>query len=83
MMRGKKPREIVHHDTMQMRKFGDYKSYTSLALLCGLFGIETPKDDIDGSQVSKVYREDHDLDRIVAYCVKDVIATAQVYERLG
>lgn len=77
-----KPREVQHRDTMEMWKFGDYKSYTSLALLCELFGIETSKDDIDGSQVSQVYRQDHDLDRIVHYCKKDVVATARVYEKL-
>jgi hypothetical protein len=31
---GKKPWEINHLDTMDMWKFGDYKAYTSLALLC-------------------------------------------------
>jgi DNA polymerase elongation subunit (family B) len=82
MIRDSKPREIPHKDTMEMRKYGDRKAYTSLVLLCGLFGIETPKDDIDGSQVSSVYRDDHDLPRIVEYCTKDVIATAKVYERL-
>jgi len=78
----KKPREVNHKDTMEMWKFGDYKAYTSLALLCELFGIETPKDDIDGSQVSHVYRDLHDIDRIVEYCKKDVVATAKVYEKL-
>lgn len=56
-MRDKKPREIPHKDTMEMRKFGDYKAYTSLALLCEIFGIHTPKDDIDGSQVGRVFWE--------------------------
>ena len=56
-MRDKKPREIGHKDTMEMRKFGDYKAYTSLALLCEVFGIHTPKDDIDGSQVGRVFWE--------------------------
>ncbi len=81
-IRDKKPREIAHKDTMEMWKFWDYKAYTSLALLCEILWIETPKDDIDGSQVSTVYRQDHDLDRISQYCVKDVIATAKVYEKL-
>lgn len=81
-IQNKKSREIPHKDTMEMWKFGDYKAYTSLALLCEILSIETPKDDIDGSQVSSVYRQDHDLDRIVHYCIKDVIATAKVYEKL-
>ena len=37
-----------------------------------------PKDDIDGSMVKKVYYEDNDLKRIVKYCQKDVITTAQI-----
>ena len=81
-IRDKKPREIAHKDTMEMWKFWDYKPYTSLALLCEILWIETPKDDIDGSQVSIVYRQDHDLDRITQYCIKDVIATAKVYQKL-
>ncbi len=81
-LRDKKPWDIQHRDTMEMRKFGDYKNYTSLALLCEIFNIQTPKDDIDGSQVGKVYREEHDLDRIVTYCEKDIWATAQLYQKL-
>jgi hypothetical protein len=41
-------------------------------------GIATPKDDIDGSMVGKVYWEEKDLQRIVTYCQKDVIAVAQL-----
>jgi 3'-5' exonuclease len=67
---------------MEIRSFGDRKNFTSLALLCELFGIDTPKDDIDGSQVSNVYRKEHDLTRIISYCQKDVIATAHVYHKL-
>ena len=76
---GKKPWETRHLiDTMTMWKFGDYKAYTSLRLLCGVFGIPTPKDDIDGSQVGKVYWQTEDLPRIETYCKKDVVATAQL-----
>lgn len=79
---GKKPWEVPHLDTMELWKFGDFKHYTSLKLLTNVLGIPSPKDDIDGSMVSKVYYEEQDLDRIVAYCEKDVIATAQVLLRL-
>lgn len=70
----KKPWEVNHLDTMELWKFGDYKNYTSLDLLCTLFGIKTPKDDIDGSMVSKVYWEEKNLKRIVTYCQKDTYA---------
>ncbi len=76
---GKKPWEIPHLDTMEMWKFGDYKHYTSLKLLCALFGIPSPKDDIDGSQVSATYWEDKDLPRIVRYCERDTVSLVQVY----
>lgn len=78
---GKKPWEINHLDTMELWKFGDYKSHTSLNLLTAIFNIPTPKDDIDGSQVGHVYWNDNDLERISIYCQKDVIATAQLIRR--
>jgi predicted PolB exonuclease-like 3'-5' exonuclease len=79
---GKKPWEICHLDTMELWKFGDHKNYTTLNLLAYSFGIATPKDDIDGSMVWKVYWDEHDLTRIVTYCQKDVITVAQVYLRM-
>ena len=75
---GKKPWEVNHIDTMQLWKFGDYKSYTSLDLLAALFDIPTPKDDIDGSMVRSVYYDEGDLDRIMTYCQKDIITLANV-----
>lgn len=76
---GKKPWELKHLlDTMTLWKFGDYKSYTALKLLCGVFDIPTPKDDIDGSEVGKTYWQADDLDRIEVYCKKDVLATARL-----
>ncbi len=78
---GKKPWEINHLDTMELWKFGDYKSFTSLNLLTTIFDIPTPKDDIDGSMVGTVYWKDNQLDRICTYCQKDVVATAQLLRR--
>lgn len=78
---GKKPWEVPHLDTLELWKFGDYKHYTSLRLLTNILGIPSPKDDIDGSMVRKVYYEDKDIDRIVVYCEKDVVAIAQVILR--
>ncbi len=80
---GAKPWEIKDQllDTLQLWKFGDYKHYTSLSLLCELFDIPTPKDDIDGSQVARVYWEDNDLDRIIRYCEKDTMAVANLLLR--
>jgi DNA polymerase elongation subunit (family B) len=81
---GKKPWETQHFiDTMELWKFGDYKSFTSLALLAHILGVPTPKDDIDGSDVGRVYWEEHDLDRICIYCEKDVATVAQILKFRG
>ena len=79
---GKKPWEVPHLDTLEMWKFGDYKNYTSLKLLTNVLGIPSPKDDIDGSQVYRIFYEENGLDRIITYCEKDTIAVAQVFLRL-
>lgn len=76
---GKKPWEVNLLDTMELWKFGDYKNFTSLNLLAAIFNIPTPKDDIDGSDVSRVYYEENNLDRIASYCQKDVLTVAQVF----
>jgi len=75
---GKKPWEVAHLDTMELWKFGDFKNYTSLELLTAVFGIPTPKEDIDGSMVAKVYYKEKDLNRIVEYCQRDTLAVAQL-----
>jgi predicted PolB exonuclease-like 3'-5' exonuclease len=80
---GKKPWETPQLlDTMEMWKFGDIKAYTSLDLMAACLDVPTSKDDIDGSQVGKVYFETGDLKRIALYCQKDVSVMAQVYMRL-
>ena len=79
---GKKPWEIPHLDTLELWKFGDYKHFTSLKLMCKVLGIPSPKGDIDGSQVGHVFYVEKDIDRIVTYCEKDTIAVAQIFLRL-
>jgi len=79
----KKPWQLKHLlDTLEMWKFGDYKSYISLDLLAALMEIPSPKEDINGSMVSNVYWKENDLDRIVNYCQQDVVTTAQVFLKL-
>ena len=79
---GKKPWETKYLlDTMELWKFGDFKTFTSLKLLAGVLGFPSPKDDIDGSDVGRVYWEEQDIDRIALYCEKDVLATVQLLLR--
>jgi uncharacterized protein YprB with RNaseH-like and TPR domain len=78
---GKKPWEVPHLDTLELWKFGDFKHFTSLKLLTKVLGVPSPKDDIDGSEVARVFYEEKDIDRIITYCEKDVIAVAQIFLR--
>jgi hypothetical protein len=73
-----KPWEQPLLDTMQLWRFGEFRNYTSLKLLAAVMGVPTPKDDIDGSMVGKVYWETGDLQRIADYCQKDVLTVAQL-----
>lgn len=79
---GKKPWEVPHLDTLELWKFGDYKTFTSLKLMAHVLGIPSPKDDIDGSQVRNVFYEENDIDRIIIYCEKDTVTVAQIILRL-
>jgi hypothetical protein len=81
-LHGKKPWEVPHIDTMELWSFGDRKNYTRLSLLAEVLGIPTPKDDINGADVTRVYWQEKDLQRIATYCQKDVETTARVFLRL-
>lgn len=76
---GKKPWDVKFLDTMEMWKFGDFKSYTSLDLLAHVFGLPSPKGEIDGSDVARTYWEENDLEKIKNYCSRDVITLASIY----
>ncbi|MFT5102459.1 MAG: hypothetical protein ACI86C_000098 [Candidatus Latescibacterota bacterium] len=79
---GKKPWEVPHLDTLELWKFGDYKTFTSLKLMAYVLGIPSPKDDIDGSEVRDVFYEENNIDRIITYCEKDTITVAQIILKL-
>lgn len=79
---GKKTWEILHLDTMEMWKFGDYKHFTSLDLLAAIFNIPSSKSDMDGSQVNEVYYKGNNLEKIANYCLGDVVVLAQLFLKL-
>lgn len=81
-LHGKKPWDINHLDTLDLWRFGDYKNFTSLALLAEILGIPSPKEDIDGSMVGEVYWVEQNLDRIAQYCLRDVLTTAKIFFHL-
>lgn len=75
---GKKPWEVCLLDTMELWKFGDYKSFTSLDLLATVLGIPSPKEDISGKDIADVYWKEKNYTRISEYCQRDVITVAQI-----
>jgi len=77
----KKPWEVKMFDTLSWWKFGDNKNYISLDLLANVLGIPTSKTDMDGSMVQDIYYKEHDLQRIVEYCQRDVVVTANIILR--
>jgi len=79
---GKKPWEVRHLDTLELWKFGDYKTFTSLSLMAHVLGIPSPKNDISGEQVRDVFYKEKNIDRIVAYCEKDTVTVAQIILKL-
>ena len=54
----------------------------SLLAVATSLGLPSPKDALDGSQVSEAFY-DNRLDEIVTYCLKDVATTARVYRKLA
>jgi 3'-5' exonuclease len=78
---GKKPWDMKNIiDLMDVFK-GTHFGFPSFDEACAHFGIPSPKDDIDGSMVSKVYYEEG-VERIAKYVKKDVLATVQLFQKL-
>ncbi|MFW6225611.1 MAG: ribonuclease H-like domain-containing protein [bacterium] len=78
---GKKPWELNAFDLADEWK-QSFKYYVSFDEVAYELGVDSPKDDIDGSQVHKVYWEDGDLNRIRLYCEKDVISCLRVAKKM-
>lgn len=79
---GKKPWEVPHLDTLELWKFGDYKTFTSLELMAHVLGIPSPKNDISGDKVRDVFYKEKNISRIVDYCEKDTVTVAQIILKL-
>ena len=71
---GAKPWEVKLLDTNVLYKSAFTGPGSSLIALCFHLGVPSPKDDIDGSQVSNAYYEGR-LSDISAYVWHDVVAT--------
>jgi hypothetical protein len=81
---GLKPWEVPLHDTQEMWKFGDLRHSCSLDLLAHLFGLPSPKEEMDGSEVGHYYYNEPDgLEKIKDYCERDVKTLINVHRRIN
>lgn len=78
---GKKPWDLkMCIDLMDVFK-GTHYANSSLDEVCYHFDIPSPKDDIDGSQVSDIYYLEG-IDRINKYVVQDVFAIINLFNKM-
>lgn len=81
---GKKPWEVNLEDTQKMWSGTAWNYRCGLSLMAELFGLPSPKDDLDGSEVGPLYySEDPErLPKIAKYCIGDVVTLANVYHKM-
>lgn len=94
---GKKPWEMQTEDTMEMWACGQWKYKTSLDLIAYSFGLPSPKQEISGEDVGRIYWEMFDqmkgdelpfeaeekaVKTIGTYCQGDVVTLARIYQKM-
>jgi predicted PolB exonuclease-like 3'-5' exonuclease len=79
----KKPWEISITDTSELWSFGAWQEgFASLDLLATVLGIDSPKEQMNGSEVHGYYYSGR-IEEITEYCERDVITLAQILLRLS
>ncbi|CAB4158723.1 Predicted 3'-5' exonuclease, PolB-like [uncultured Caudovirales phage] len=79
-----KPWEMPFVDTSELWSFGAWQeSFASLDLLAAALNLESPKSDISGEEVGRVFWKESDLDRISQYCERDVLTVCQSILKLS
>ena len=70
-----------HFDVREaLTNYDRYKKGT-LEFFCEVFGVDSPKDGIDGSQVGEYFKQGR-LEEIANYCLADCKATGELYSKL-
>jgi DNA polymerase elongation subunit (family B) len=79
-----KPWEMPFIDTSELWSFGAWQeSFVSLELFATSLGLDSPKEDMSGDQVSHVFWKDKDITRIQEYCERDVLTVCQSLLKLS
>lgn len=95
----KKPWELTWKDTMKMWGFSEWNAKISLDRLCYALGINTPKEDMDGSEVKDYFygatpgpedlpfgkfdKEEARFSTIAKYQAGDIVALVNCFLRLS
>ena len=79
----KKPWELTALDVADLWKNAGWSNAT-LSCMCYAMGIETPKNIISGGDVHKTFwgTAKNRIQKIVDYCERDVVATAQLFFKM-
>lgn len=79
---GNRYRTTPHCDLYeQITGYGSLRTHSlSLGVVCAAMGIESPKSEITGADVDRMYHAG-EHQRIAEYCLGDVRATAELYKR--
>jgi predicted PolB exonuclease-like 3'-5' exonuclease len=70
-----------HFDVREVLSGYDRHRRGSLDYFCAVFGIPSPKENMDGAAVGAAYHDGR-IEEIATYCLADCRATAALYERL-
>jgi DNA polymerase elongation subunit (family B) len=75
------PSGDAHFDVREALEAEDRRRVGSLDYFCAVFGIPSPKTELDGTRIGEAYAAGR-LEDIVRYCFEDCRATAALYERI-
>ncbi len=78
-----KPWEMNVFDLAEIWRSNGTLEYVSFDEMLNELNIESPKTDISGGNVNKVYWEENNLIRIKTYCENDVIACVNTAKKLS
>lgn len=72
-----------HFDVKEVIADWDRFAAPTLRLACELLGVPSPKEgEVKAEDVARVFKEPGGIQKIADYCVRDLVATYKVYEKV-
>jgi DNA polymerase elongation subunit (family B) len=80
----KKPWETSFTDLSEILSFGAWgQTFSSLELVSHVLGVESSKENMDGSKVHGSYWKENRIEDIKDYCESDVLCTMNCFKKLS